>query len=208
MSVKLQLIDRIKWSMSLTIRPTTRFQLTEIATAHSDVIQWLVEQMTELMTKKKTFTYKHDSFRNVVWLYQRIFVQPQLLWLNHSLKRFQELCESVKENRNASEIVWVGLYSGVIRLSAVLSHGHYTQMSALKVLIPGWMQEKNSAPMNKLVFSCCSSISILGLCWGLPGHPGICRTWPWFLSSQQNLFWHLFHTPYVRYCMSPRATNI
>lgn len=147
------------------------------------------------MTKQKTFTYKHDSFRNVVWLHQRIFVQPQLLWLNHSLKWFQELCESVKENRNASKNVWVGLYLGVIGLSAVVSHGHYTQMSTLRCCYLGECRKKNSAPMNKLVGSCCSSISILGLCWGLPGHPGICRTWSWFLSLQQNLFWHLFHTP-------------
>lgn len=148
------------------------------------------------MTKQKTFTYKHDSFRNMVWLHQRIFVQPQLLWLNHSLKWFQELCESVREQKCIRKCgLEVGLYSGVIGLSTVLSHGHYTQMSALKALPPGRMQGKNSAPMNKLVVSCCSSISILGLCWGLPSHLGICRTWPWFLSSQQNLFWHLFHTP-------------
>lgn len=43
MSVKMQLIDRIKWSMSVTIRPKKKLQLTEIATAHSDVIKWLVE---------------------------------------------------------------------------------------------------------------------------------------------------------------------
>lgn len=147
------------------------------------------------MTKQKTFTYKHDSFRNVVWLHQRISVQPQLLWLNHSLKWFQELCESVKEQKCIQKCMSRIIFGWNLTFRSGVTRSLYPNV-CIEVAAT-WVNagKKNSAPMNKLVVSCCSSISILGLCWGLPGHPGICRTWSWFLSSQQNLFWHLFHTP-------------
>lgn len=46
-----------------------------------------------------TGTYEHHPLGNVIGLHKRILVEPQLLWLNHSLKGLQELCESVARKR-------------------------------------------------------------------------------------------------------------
>lgn len=42
----------------------------------------------------------------MVRLHQGILVEPQLLWLDHPLKRFQELCESAAEIRRAAQPVY------------------------------------------------------------------------------------------------------
>lgn len=47
-----------------------------------------------------TGTYEHHPLGNVIGLHERILVEPQLLWLDHSLKGLQELRESVARKRN------------------------------------------------------------------------------------------------------------
>lgn len=43
-------------------------------------------------------TYKHEPCGDVVWLHQGIFVQPDLLWLDHSLEWIQKLRKTEKMN--------------------------------------------------------------------------------------------------------------
>lgn len=43
-------------------------------------------------------THKHDSLGNVVRLHEGILVQPQLLWLDHSLERLQEFSEAAAQD--------------------------------------------------------------------------------------------------------------
>lgn len=50
-----------------------------------------------------TGTYEHHPLGNVIGLHKRILVEPQLLWLNHSLKGLQELRESVVRKRNTGK---------------------------------------------------------------------------------------------------------
>lgn len=42
-------------------------------------------------------TYKHEPCGDVVWLHQGIFVQPDLLWLDHSLEWIQKFCKTEKK---------------------------------------------------------------------------------------------------------------
>lgn len=52
-------------------------------------------------------THKHEARGDVVRLHQWILVQPDLLWLDDSLERVQELGETAIEQRQAKMGAWL-----------------------------------------------------------------------------------------------------
>lgn len=97
----LQVIDYPEWLISPVHRPSEILHLS----LTWEVIEWVgwgwwwwwwcvLLCVCGHLSVCVCVTYEHDPLGDVVWLHQGVFVEPELLWLDYSFKRLQELCES------------------------------------------------------------------------------------------------------------------